>query len=324
MGDLGEFLQTAALEPMGQVSAGQIPIAPKLLLVPKGESPGELHTKLLEVTSALFIATAIDVVDKKAYNQLGTATQVVEALNSVTNTAYDKFTTGFSSMLQIGPAPRIAINRSVPRADLHREIVNVLFEGVVGTTTSVLHELDDQLTRFVGALSTLPTDIHDKDMGFFFFSSQVTRENIGGPSNPFYLETPLIKMHLVRMNSEVYQELVKKEDDSSPKFEKTRQSSQATAHPATSKHPSSTHPEQVPLSWRDLLFGNQSRQKDEGEEEDPDEDSVTLRADYFIINGKLNASAFDQRRVQLDSFLDGVTGQSLKEYADQTTKVLFV
>ncbi|RDW93980.1 uncharacterized protein DSM5745_01302 [Aspergillus mulundensis] len=324
MDDLRKFLSTATLPPKAQVLAGQVPLAPKFLVVPSGEIPSDQHAKLLEMTSALVVGTAFDVVEKGLYETLSTPEEVAMALNNVADTMYDKFTRGFTSLLRASPAPRVAVNRQVARADVHRELLNVLFEDVVvgGNSSGVMKELDGRLTEFVDGLKALPLDgegeDEDRELAFFFLSSRINRKNIGGPTNPFYRETPLIKMHLLRVKAGIYSELVAKDSASSTKKDTSKSTEAASSTGAQAGYNSGGV--ETPLSWRDLLFGHQTRV----EETEEEEDTVTLKADYFTVNGELNVGEFDQRRGQLDAWFKSVTGKGLKEYADQTTRVLYV
>ena len=208
MGDLQQFIQMAAQPPRVQISAGQIPIARRFLALPNGQPQSELHSKLLKMTNMILAFAGSDLVKKGSYKNLQTADRVVEALNNASDAVHDKFVKRFNQFLQVSNAPHIDISRKVPREDVYRELVSSLFEGVVygATDTYVRQELETNLKQFFDALATLPLPRagENREMKVFFITSRVNRQNIGGPSNPFFIEDPVIKMHLVKFDSDVF------------------------------------------------------------------------------------------------------------------------
>lgn len=317
MGDLQQFIQTAAQQPRDQVSAGQIPLARRFLVVPHGQSQSDLHYKLLKMTNMLLAFAGSDLVKKGSYKNLQTADRVVEALSNVSDAVHDKFMKGFTQFLRVSNAPQVNISRKVPREDVLRELVSSLFEGVVyeSTDTYARQELETNLKHFFDALATLPLPGfgENREMKVFFITSRVNRQNVGGPSNPFFIEDPVIKFHLVKIDSDVFRELFMEPDQKkkSPKPKTKPKQPQAQAQASSSL-------------WS-VLFGNASNvESDQDDSDSDDEYMVSLKAEYCIIDGKLNIDAFDRAQSFFDDWFKNAAGEDSKAYADRTTKILFV
>ncbi|KAE8146607.1 hypothetical protein BDV25DRAFT_143534 [Aspergillus avenaceus] len=311
---LRTLLEAALKTPKEQVLSGHIPLPPKLLLTSTGEVHSQTSTNVLEMTSTIFVGLAYDLLQNQTYNKIQSSEHAIRALNDVSQNASDQLSK-LKQMLNVKLNPRIVINRNIPREHLHREFLRVLFEDVV-VSGGVAHELDRQLTDFVDALSSLPIESNGEEVAFTFFVSEVNRKTIPGQSYTHPVEVSSIKLHLLRMRTDVYRELIKKQPEAPPHSYKTHKAARHTSH--TTAH---TRHGEWPLNWSNLWGRNTETQEDE-EPEEPD--VVALKAQYFIITAEVDTAEFQARREQLEHFFRTATGMGMKEYADRTTKVLFV
>lgn len=321
--DLRALLETASKEPKEQVAAGQIPMPPVLLFAPRDNSGDKLQAELLEITGGIFLELGDRLVQKQTYNQTDTADQVLQAAADVANAAGESISRGsVSRLLNMRPAANIPVNRDVPRGDVHRQLLDVLFSHL-DHGKHALQDLDNLLQQFVKAFSTLPTEADGKHIIFTFFVTEAHQENIGNAQYPILEDVQSITLNTIRMETEVYHELLRK-NEKPPKSQKARDTSSEnvsernvpTGEPGSSKHSK---------SWLDIIRNWGAREDSESESEpDPPEDNVALKMDYRMITMKLKSKDFQQAHGGLDQTAKIVVGMGLKDLGEAVTNIVYV
>lgn len=325
--DLQALLETASKEPKEQVAAGQIPMPPVLLFAPRNHTGDRPHAELLEITGKIFLELGERLVKKQTYNQTDTADQVLQAAADVANAAGQSISRGsVSRLLDMRPAADIPVNRDVPREDVHRQLLDVLFSHL-DHGKHALQDLDNLLQRFVKAFSTLPTEADGKHIIFTFFVTEAYQENIGNAQYPILDDVQSITLNTIRMETEVYHELVRK-NEKPPKSQKARDTSsksESERNVPTREPGSSKHSTEQSKSWLDIIRNWGSREGSESESEpDPPENNVALKMDYRMITMKLKSKDFQQAHGELDQSARRAVGKGLKDLGEAVTNIVYV
>ncbi|KAE8374727.1 hypothetical protein BDV26DRAFT_295717 [Aspergillus bertholletiae] len=326
---LREFLETASKDPKDQVAAGQVPMPPVLLFAPRHYTGSKLHTELLEMTSKIFLDLGEHLVKNQTYNRTDTTDQVVQAMVDVANAAQTSILSAgrTSKLVDVRPPANIPIDRDIPRENLHQELLDVLFSHLVHDKHT-LRDLDYLLQQFVEAFSLLPTDTDGKHIVFSFFVNEVHSNNIGSEQSPIYEDVQSIMLNTVRMPTDVYRELVTKNDKplENPATKATSSKKGSERQVPTKGQESHRHSTEQRTSFLDMLrdalgVPNASESDDEP---DPPEDKVTLKMDLRIITAKLKSRKFKKAQGDIDDSMRSVMKMGAKEYGERVTRVLYV
>ncbi|BAE64044.1 unnamed protein product [Aspergillus oryzae RIB40] len=327
--NLREFLETASKEPKEQVVAGQVPMPPVLLFAPRHHAEDRLHTELLEMTGKIFLELGESLVKKRTYNQIDTADQVLQAMVDVANAAQTAIASegSVSKLVDVRPSPNMSINRDIPREDLHRELLDVLFSHLIHDKRT-LRDLDYLLQKFVNAFSQLPTDAEGKHIVFTFFVNEVDRNNIGTEQSPIYEDVQSIMLNTIRMPTEVYRDLVTKNEKplKTPATNATSSKNGPERHAPTREQEAPRYSTEQRTSFLDMLrnaLGAPDASESDNEPEPP-EDKVTLKMDYRIITAKIKPKKFKKAQQDIDDSMRRVVKLGAKEYGERVTKVLYV
>ncbi|KAE8333049.1 hypothetical protein BDV39DRAFT_199400 [Aspergillus sergii] len=326
---LRAFLETASKEPKEQVAAGQIPMPPVLLFAPRHHAEDKLHTELLEMTGKIFLELGENLTKKQTYNQIDTADQVLQAMADVANAAQASIVPGgsISKLVDVRPPANMSINRDIPREDLHRELLDVLFSHLIHDKRT-LPDLDHLLQQFVKAFSLLPIDADGKHIVFTFFVNEVHRNNIGSEQSPIYDDVQSIMMNTVRMTTDVYRDLVTKDEKPlrSSATNATSSKNETGRHAPTREQEAPKHSTEQRTSFLDMLRNalGAPETSESDNEPDPPEDKVTLKMDYRIITAKLKSKKFKKAQGDIDESMRRAVKMGAKEYGEKVTKVLYV
>ncbi|KAE8337405.1 hypothetical protein BDV24DRAFT_154356 [Aspergillus arachidicola] len=327
--NLRAFLETASKEPKEQVAAGQVPMPPVLLFAPQHHAGDRLHTELLEMTSKIFLELGETLVKKRTYNQISTADQVLQAMVDVANAAQTSIAPGgsISKLVDVRPSPNMAIDRDIPREDLHRELLDVLFSHLIHDKQT-LRDLDYLLQQFVDAFSRLPTDAEGKHIVFTFFVNEVHRNNIGTEQSPIYEDVQSIMLNTIRIPTEVYRDLATKNEQplKTPATNATSSKNGPERHAPTREQESPRHSTEQRTSFLDMLrnaLGVPDASESDNESEPP-EDKATLKMDYRIITVRLKPKKFKKAQEDIDDSMRRAVKMGAKEYGERVTKVLYV
>lgn len=324
--NLRAFLNAASKEPKEQVVAGQVPMPPVLLFAPRNDAGDKLHVELLEMTSKIFLELGENLIKKGTYNQIDTADKVLQAMADVANVAQASIVGASSSkLMDVKPPANISINRVIPREDLHRQLLDVLFSHLVHDKRN-LRDLDHLLQDFVKAFSMLPTDADGKHIVFTFFANEVQRNNIGNEQSPIFDDVQSITLNTIRISTEVYNELVKKNEKplenqaASGSSPGNGAEGNATATNARSSKQSTEQRVSFLDLLRNALGGSEAQESDE-DSESP-EDNVTLKMDYRILTAKLNSKKFRKAQEDIDVSSRRVVSLGAKELGETVSKIL--
>ncbi|KNG82132.1 hypothetical protein ANOM_009860 [Aspergillus nomiae NRRL 13137] len=327
--NLQAFLEIASKEPKEQVAAGQVPMPPVLLFAPRNHAGNRLHTELLEMTGKIFLELGESLIKKRTYNRIETADEVLQAMVDVANATQTSIIGGgsVSKLVDVRPPANISINRDIPREDVHRELLNVLFSHLA-PDKQTLRELDHQLQQFVKAFSELPTQADGKNILFTFLANQVHRDNIGTEKSPIYEDVQSIVLNTIRMPTEVYRELVAKNEKpvTSSAVTATSSTNRPERHASTREQEPARQSTEQRTSFLDMLRNalGVANDSESDSEPDPPEDNVTLKMDYRIITVKLKPKKFKKAQEDIDESMRRVVKMGAKEYGESITKVLYV